>query len=1071
MKGDFTRSTFRPGKHYTGVRMQQGRVQLDADWNEQIDIAAHHTETEAFDVIGGCGAPMHSAGFALTNGLIPKITQGRYYVDGILCENDVDVDLDKQLDLPVTALGDLITPKNAAIPDGLYIAYLDAWQRHITALEDDGIREVALGGPDTASRTKTLWQVKLLGPLPAPLTCVSEPAPWKDLLDSTQNGKLSARAEEGAGAEGPCVVPPGAGYRRLENQLYRVEIHEVDAGGAIKLLKWSRDNGSIVTRWLKQELSRPNELIVSSIGRDDVLKFGPGQYVEVSDDQRELRGEAGILVKLANAEGQVLTLDPMDPNAATVLIAKFPDKIAGRPNNPKVRRWDGVQAPVAGWFELEDGVQIKFEAGKYHVGDYWLIPARTVTADVEWPRQPDKTPIAQPRAGIEHHYCKLAILSHAAGGFTVVQDCRALFPPLTALTTLLYAGGDGQEAMPDNPLPLTLRVRVVNGQAPVIGARVQFTVTHGGGTLSVAQPVPTTGTDGIAECGWTLGGADAQQVEAVLLDAGDVPVPGQILRFSANLSVASQVAYDAANCTNLAGVKTVQDAIDILCQERQGGCCVCVGKGGDYERLDEALKDLRAKGERDICICLLHGDQDIAEIKIERTRDEPDLHIMIAGCGPGSRVMLHGPIVFSGADSVVLRDFAMEVAFAIETESGALAFDHCSRIDVRGCYLAGFTVAGALLSITTADRVRLADNLFEALGANSLAPVRAIFEAVEQEIGDNGLASLYGLPEKGEFRPSAFRNMALSIAERVAALPVDMRKIAQDALQRAINDPEQRALQSLSETLDYFKLALALGAEVMNPATAFDLLLDIRRAAVKARPGTAIVLEQPRQVGERALLTTADVFDQDDIYLLENNDIAGVLSLYGQPAENDFVDTQLNTDILQLLANLLQENQIGFTNSFLGTLQLRGNQLVRVTVAREIVEELNRVAMREQRSFTFDLFGRCQWGDNVFEGGRTLVVCRHLTLHANEFTQSAQPQGNATMGGSGRHIHRRFDDLRRQPRHWQYDTPQHFALGRTGGQSGDYHFVARSSHACTFPDSARIRECQREDSRQTTNAR
>ena len=337
MKGDFTRSTFKPRKHYSGVRMQQGRVQLDADWNEQIDIAAHRTETEAIDVIGGCGAPMHNAGFALTNGLIPKIAAGRYYVDGILCENDADVDLDKQPDLPVTKLSGLITPKNAAevVPNGLYIAYLDAWQRHITALEDDGIREVALGGPDTATRTKTLWQVKLLGPLPAPLTCVSEPALWTDLLDGAQNGKLSARAVESAGADGPCVVPPGAGYRRLENQLYRVEIHAVDATGKITQLKWSRDNGSIVTRWLNQEPSKPNELIVNSIGRDGVLGFGPGQYVEVVDDARELRGEAGILVKLANAEGQVLTLDTTDPNAATVKIADFPPQVAGQPNNPK----------------------------------------------------------------------------------------------------------------------------------------------------------------------------------------------------------------------------------------------------------------------------------------------------------------------------------------------------------------------------------------------------------------------------------------------------------------------------------------------------------------------------------------------------------------------------------------------------------------------------------------------------------------------------------------------------------------------------------------------------------------
>ncbi|HEX3531938.1 MAG TPA: DUF6519 domain-containing protein, partial [Thermoanaerobaculia bacterium] len=37
MKGDFSRDTFRKRKHYNRVRMQQGRVQLDADWNEQGD--------------------------------------------------------------------------------------------------------------------------------------------------------------------------------------------------------------------------------------------------------------------------------------------------------------------------------------------------------------------------------------------------------------------------------------------------------------------------------------------------------------------------------------------------------------------------------------------------------------------------------------------------------------------------------------------------------------------------------------------------------------------------------------------------------------------------------------------------------------------------------------------------------------------------------------------------------------------------------------------------------------------------------------------------------------------------
>ena len=106
-----------------------------------------------------------------------------------------------------------------------------------------------------------------------------------------------------------------------------------------------------------------------------------------------------------------------------------------------------------------------------------------------------------------------------------------------------------------------------------------------------------------------------------------------------------------------------------------------------------------------------------------------------------------------------------------------------------------------------------------------------------------------------------------------------------------------------------------------------------------------------------------------------------------------FIDELLNVDMLSRLSSWLKE-RVRFTSNFLGTLQLRGNQLVRVTVSREMIEELRKAAETLQTSvFPLDLFGRCQWGDNVFEGGRSFLVCRHLTLHANEFTQTAQPQG------------------------------------------------------------------------------
>ncbi|MDQ3744907.1 MAG: DUF6519 domain-containing protein, partial [Acidobacteriota bacterium] len=194
MKNDASRNTFDPRKHFSGVRMQQGRVQLDADWNEQGDIVAHRAETEASDIIGPCGGPLGGAAFHIVtdisklsdeekrlpgNQSAPKnfklpdflISAGRYYVDGILCENEELTSYTGQKDLP--------NAPPFAPPAGspaLYLVYLDVWQRHLTALDDPSIREVALGGPDTATRAKIVWQVKhLLLPVDEKKTIVNCP--------------------------------------------------------------------------------------------------------------------------------------------------------------------------------------------------------------------------------------------------------------------------------------------------------------------------------------------------------------------------------------------------------------------------------------------------------------------------------------------------------------------------------------------------------------------------------------------------------------------------------------------------------------------------------------------------------------------------------------------------------------------------------------------------------------------------------------------------------------------------------------------------------------------------------
>src|SRR5271165_4643051 len=89
MKGDFSRIRFNPEKNYTAVLQQQGRVALDADANEQTAIEAYLRDTANVDIIGKYGGPEGNVGFAIAvkNGKI-LIGRGRYYVDGILVEND-----------------------------------------------------------------------------------------------------------------------------------------------------------------------------------------------------------------------------------------------------------------------------------------------------------------------------------------------------------------------------------------------------------------------------------------------------------------------------------------------------------------------------------------------------------------------------------------------------------------------------------------------------------------------------------------------------------------------------------------------------------------------------------------------------------------------------------------------------------------------------------------------------------------------------------------------------------------------------------------------------------------------
>ena len=441
--GDYSRKTFNSKKHYSGVLMQQGRVQLDSDWNEQLDIQLYRTETEAIDVIGQSGVPRKGDGFKIgttPGGTDLTISAGRFYVDGLLCELNQPATYTSQPHLPNPEFTAPITSPPSSPPggalqlslnDGTYLVFLDAWLREITALDDKLIREVALGGPDTTTRLQTVYQIKLLSLLPSSppgeLTCKSPLAEF-DQYTALSTGTLNARTQPPPDDENVCLLPPTAGYNRLENQLYRVEIH---TGGARNqaTFKWSRDNASVETK-----IQNINDKIitVTETGKDEVLGFAGGQWVEIVDEESTLKSTPHALVQI----------DKIGPAPGEITVKTSVSPLAGLPGL-KLRRWDqtinagstGVSAALANWIDLEGGIQVEFSAGQYHAGDYWLIPARTATAEIEWPpyQIPNSNPIPQPPRGVRHHYGKLAIIDVKAGTVSVKEDCRKKFPTLTEI--------------------------------------------------------------------------------------------------------------------------------------------------------------------------------------------------------------------------------------------------------------------------------------------------------------------------------------------------------------------------------------------------------------------------------------------------------------------------------------------------------------------------------------------------------------------------------------------------------------------------------------------------------------
>ena len=426
MKGDFSRFSFDSKKHYRAVLMQQGRLQLDSDWNEQVQIIEHRYNAFFQSMMGRSGTPKNmemklepnipsgSDNGASRSLKLPglqsemetkfknyRLTEGVYYIDGLLIENENPLVLD--------------APERAT---GKYFYYMDAWTREVGAAEDDALIDPGVG-LETTARLKTEWKIR-----------------YQPLDD-----KILSKLEKFKTGEWPDKIDSGNWWRALsrgtltlnaldvnidDNRLYRVEVH--GDSGVDALFKWSTDNASVCAGVTADD---GDTYKLTGGGENITEAFKGAAWIELCAP-----GETGILLDMSKSENRF-------ENGILTLNKDCPKEFLNM-KKALIRRWDGVFPEAGGNNSLarELGIAVSYNAGEfYRSGDYWLILIRDGKIE-NWNANTPKTP-----DGVEHHFAALGIINYSSAGVADdLEQLHLMFLPLTSrdFSTTLNAdiGGD-----------------------------------------------------------------------------------------------------------------------------------------------------------------------------------------------------------------------------------------------------------------------------------------------------------------------------------------------------------------------------------------------------------------------------------------------------------------------------------------------------------------------------------------------------------------------------------------------------------------------------------------------------
>jgi hypothetical protein len=456
MGSDRARISFDKTRQYRSVVAQQGRVTLEADVNEEAVIASEALRYETIDIIGPTGTPDNGYLVSVDATGDLSVGAGIMYVGGWRMRFPEAVEIDKQpewIDQPLQNWG--------RTRRSFYVIALLVSEQEVQAVEDQALREVALGGPDTAARTRLMQHIVAV--LTRDQTCAAVLKDWDSVLKPLGlalhpdtfaldfNAALEVSFYPPAGPADPCCPPAQGGYLGADNQLIRVTVTSYDPKAHTGTLLWGWNNSSFLYRaTLVDPTATPQILTLSPAPVDSAHMPQTNQTIEVLHSTMVL-GDPADLNFIAAPEGEVVTLASagtvFEPTTNQLTLPSTSATLTADANPFFVRLWqaeipftDGTPVQLDNTSGLAVTIHITaLPTGPLEARPFWDFAVRPNTPQQVYPQRYLEAP--QGPTGPRRWLTDLAIVESTGGdpttgkpgGFTIVADCRVPFTPITGL--------------------------------------------------------------------------------------------------------------------------------------------------------------------------------------------------------------------------------------------------------------------------------------------------------------------------------------------------------------------------------------------------------------------------------------------------------------------------------------------------------------------------------------------------------------------------------------------------------------------------------------------------------------